>query len=398
MGSVPLRSIRPLADHSGFDKFYGFIGGETNQWAPAIFDGTVRVEPPHDPNYHFTVDMTNQAIGWMQAQHALTPDRPFFLYFATGATHAPHHVPKEYIDRYKGQFDRGWDALRSETFARQKKMGVIPKNAELTKRPSQIPAWDSQTPEQKQIEARQMETFAGFAEQTDEQVGRLIDGTRYDGCAGQHPRRLHRRRQRCQRRRRPGRHVQRNDGAERDRRHRRDQCAASRALGRPDHVSTLRNRLGLGRRYAVSMDQADRIPLRRHDERRRDSLAGRYQGDGGAIRSQFTYVTDIAPTVLEAAKLPFPKSVNGTTQLPFDGTSMAYSFDDPKAKETHTTQYFEMFGNRGIYHDGWTASTRHSIPWLLVQNPPLENDVWELYNVANDFSQAHDLATKNPPS
>src|SRR2546430_2274314 len=161
--------------HSGFDKFYGFIGGETNQWAPAIFDGTIRVEPPHDPNYHFTVDMTNQAIARMQAQHALTPDKPFFVYFATGALHAPHHVPKEYIDRYKGKFDEGWDALNAETFARQKQMGVIPANAELTKRPKEIPSWDSQTPDQKKLEARQMETFAGFTEHTDEQVGRLVD-------------------------------------------------------------------------------------------------------------------------------------------------------------------------------------------------------------------------------
>ena len=162
--------------HSGFDKFYGFIGGETNQWAPAIFDGTIRVEHPASPDYHFTVDMTNQALGWMQAQHSLTPDKPFFVYFATGALHAPHHVPKAYIDRYKGQFDQGWDALREQTFARQKKMGVIPTNADLTVRPKEIPSWDSQTPAQKRIEARQMETFAGFGEHTDEQVGRLVAG------------------------------------------------------------------------------------------------------------------------------------------------------------------------------------------------------------------------------
>src|SRR5437879_10171513 len=161
--------------HSGFDKFYGFIGGETNQWAPAIFDETLRVEPPHDPDYHFTVDMTNQAIAWMQAQHSLTPDKPFLVYFATGALHAPHHVPKEYIDRYKGKFDQGWDALREATFARQKQMGVIPPSAELTKRPKAIRPRDPHTPDQKKLEARQMETFAGFAEHTDEQVGRLVD-------------------------------------------------------------------------------------------------------------------------------------------------------------------------------------------------------------------------------
>src|SRR6267378_5936216 len=161
--------------HSGFDKFYGFIGGETNQWAPAIYDGTVRVEHAQTPDYHFTVDMTDQAIGWMQAQHSLTPDRPFYVYFATGALHAPHHVPKDYIDRYKGKFDQGWDALREETFARQKKMGIVPQSADLTKRPKEIPSWASQTPEQKKLGERQMETFAGFAEHTDEQVGRLVD-------------------------------------------------------------------------------------------------------------------------------------------------------------------------------------------------------------------------------
>ena len=161
--------------HSGFDKFYGFIGGETNQWAPAIFDGTIRVEQPHDPNYHFTVDMTNQAINWAQAQHSLTPDKPFFMYFATGALHAPHHAPKEYIDKYKGKFDGGWDKLREETFAKQKQLGIIPANAQLTPRPKEIPSWDSQTPEQKKLEEKQMETFAGFAEHTDHEVGRLYD-------------------------------------------------------------------------------------------------------------------------------------------------------------------------------------------------------------------------------
>ena len=145
LGSFRIRTFDRWPTHSGFDKFYGFIGGETNQWAPAIFDGTIRVEPPHEPNYHFTADMTNQAIGWIQAQHSLTPDKPFFVYFATGALHAPHHVPKEYIDQYKGMFDEGWDALREETFARQKKMGIIPQSAELTKRPKEIPSWDSQT-------------------------------------------------------------------------------------------------------------------------------------------------------------------------------------------------------------------------------------------------------------
>ncbi|PYK53187.1 MAG: arylsulfatase [Verrucomicrobia bacterium] len=326
--------------HSGFDKFYGFIGGETNQWAPAVFDGTIRVEPPHDPDYHFTVDMTNQAIAWMQAQHSLTPDKPFFIYFATGALHAPHHVPKEYIDRYKGKFDEGWDALRDETFARQKQIGVIPANAELTKRPQEIPSWDSQTPDQKKLEARQMETFAGFAEHTDEQVGRLVDAVQNMGVL--------------------------------------DNTLLAWAGDTPfQWTKQIASHYG-GTTNGVVIHWPARIKAK------------------GEFRSQFTHVTDIAPTVLEATGLPFPKSVNGAAQKPFDGTSMVYTFDNPKAKETHTTQYFEMFGNRGIYHDGWIACTRHSIPWLMVPLPPLSKDVWELYHVAEDFSEANDVASKNP--
>jgi arylsulfatase len=381
--------------HSGFDKFYGFIGGETNQWAPAIFDGTIRVEPPHDPNYHFTVDMTNQALGWMQAQHSLTPDKPFFVYFATGALHAPHHVPKEYIDRYHGKFDAGWDTLNQETFAREKQMGVIPANAELTKRPKEIPSWDSQTPDQKKLEARQMEAFAGFAEHTDEQVGRLVDGLQEMGALDNTL----------------FIYIIGDNGA----------SAEGGPEGAYNEMMALNGIINTAEinmphledwggpstfpHYAIGWAWAGDTPFQWTKQ-----IASHYGGTTngvviqwparitakGEFRSQFTHCTDIAPTVLEAAGLPFPKSVNGTSQRPFDGTSMVYTFDNAKAKETHTTQYFEMFGNRGIYHDGWVACTRHSIPWLMASNPPLANDVWELYNMTQDFSQAHDLAAKNP--
>ena len=381
--------------HSGFDKFYGFIGGETNQWAPAIFDGTIRVEPPHDPNYHFTVDMTNQAIDWMQAQHALTPDKPFFVYFATGALHAPHHVPKDYIDRYKGKFDQGWDALRDQTFAKQKQMGVIPANAELTKRPKEIPSWDSQTPDQKRLEARQMETFAGFAEHTDEQVGRLVDALQEMGALDNTLLI----------------YIVGDNGA----------SAEGGPEGAYNEMMALNGIINTAEinmphlenwgdpstfpHYAIGWAWAGDTPFQWTKQ-----IASHYGGTTngvvihwptrikakGEVRSQFTHVTDIAPTVLEATGLPFPKSVNGTAQRPFDGTSMIYTFDNPKAKETHTTQYFEMFGNRGIYHDGWVACTRHSIPWLMVPLPPLSKDTWELYHMAEDFSQAHDLAAQNP--
>ena len=381
--------------HSGFDKFYGFIGGETNQWAPAIFNGTIRVEPPHSPNYHFTVDMTNQAIAWMQAQHSLTPDKPFFVYFATGALHAPHHVPKEYIDRYKNKFDRGWDKLREEIYARQKQMGVIPANAELTKRPKEIPSWDSQTPDQKKLEARQMETFAGFAEHTDEQVGRLVDALQEMGALDNTL----------------FIYIVGDNGA----------SAEGGPEGAYNEMMALNGIINTAEinmphldnwgdpstfpHYAIGWAWAGDTPFQWTKQ-----IASHYGGTTngvvihwpaqvkakGEVRSQFTHVTDIAPTVLEATDLPFPKSVNGTMQKPFDGTSMLYTFANPRARETHTTQYFEMFGNRGIYHDGWVACTRHSIPWLMVPLPPLSKDTWELYHVAEDFSQAHDLATQNP--
>jgi len=381
--------------HSGFDKFYGFIGGETNQWAPAIFDGTIRVEHAQTPDYHFTVDMTNQALAWMQAQHSLTPDKPFFVYFATGALHAPHHVPKPYIDRYKGQFDRGWDALREETFARQKKAGIIPANAELTKRPKEIPSWDSQTPAQKKIEARQMETYAGFGEHTDEQVGRLVQGLEQMGVMDNTL----------------FLYIVGDNGA----------SAEGGPEGAYNEMMALNGIISTAEintphlenwgdpttfpHYAIGWAWAGDTPFQWTKQ-----IASHYGGTtngvvvhwpkrvpkGGGVRSQFTHVTDIAPTVLEAANLPFPKSVDGTVQRPFDGTSMLYTFDNAGAPETHTTQYFEMFGNRGIYHDGWVAATRHSIPWLIVPLPPLANDTWELYHTADDFSEARDLAAKNP--
>ena len=380
---------------SGFDKFYGFIGGETNQWRPGVYDGVVRVETPADPDYHFTVDMTNQALAWIQAQQSLTPDKPFFVYYAPGATHAPHHVPKTYIERYKGRFDQGWDALREETFARQKQMGVIPPTAELTKRPKEIPSWDSQTAEQKKLEARQMETFAGFAEHTDEQVGRLVqalealgelDNTLFVYIVGDN-----------------GASAEGGPEGTYNEMMALNGIISTAAINMP-HLEEWGSPSTFPH-YAIGWAWAGDTPFQWTKQ-----IASHYGGTTngvvihwparitakGEIRSQFTYVTDIAPTVMEAAGLPFPKIVNGTTQRGFDGTSMVYTFANPKAKERHTTQYFEMFGNRAIYHEGWVAAARHSIPWLLVENPPLTDDVWELYHVAQDFSQAHDLAAKNP--
>lgn len=380
---------------SGFDKFYGFIGGETNQWAPAVYDGTIRIEVPEDENYHFTTDMTNQAINWVSAQQSLTPDKPFYIYFATGATHAPHHAPKEYIEKYKGKFDQGWDKLREETFARQKAMGIVPKEAKLTERPKEIPSWDSQTPEQQKLFARQMEVFAGFAEHTDHEVGRLVsalegigelDNTLFLYVIGDN-----------------GSSAEGGpEGAYNE------LMALNGIVGEAtqmmDHIDEWGGPNTFPH-FAIGWAHATNTPFQwtkqvaSHFGGTRNGMVVHWPNgikSKGEVRSQFTHVTDLAPTVLEAAGLPFPKSVNGTEQTPFSGTSFAFSFEDAQAPDRHTTQYFEMFGNRGIYDKGWVACTRHSIPWLGGDLPAFEDDVWELYNVDEDFSQATNLAASHP--
>ena len=381
---------------SGFEKFYGFIGGETNQWAPAIYDGTVRVEHKQSPDYHFTVDMTDQAINWVSAQKALTPDKPFYLYFATGATHAPHHAPKEWIAMYKGQFSGGWDKLREETFARQKKLGVIPADAKLTPRPKEIPAWADMSAEQKRLFERQMETFAGFAAHTDHEVGRLVaqleaigamENTLFYYIVGDNG-------------------ASAEGGPEGTFN---EMMALNGIVGKADqmmqHIDTWGGPTTFPH-FAIGWAWAGNTPFQwtkqvaSHFGGTRNGMVLHWPKGikaKGELRSQFHHVVDMAPTVLEAAKLPQPKVVNGIKQRPMDGVSMLYSADNVKAAERRKTQYFEMFGNRGIYHEGWTASTRHSIPWdMAAKIPPLKDDVWELYNVNEDFSQANNLAKQNP--
>ena len=380
---------------SGFDKFYGFIGGETNQWAPAIYDGVTRVEHKQSPGYHFTTDMTNQAIKWVSAQQALTPDKPFYMYFATGATHAPHHVPKEWIEKYKGQFSGGWDKLREETFARQKELGAIPADAKLTPRPVEIPAWEDMSADQKRLFERQMETFAGFAEQTDYEVGRLVaqleaigelDNTIFFYIVGDNG-------------------SSAEGGPEGTYN---EMMALNGIIGKADQMMSQIDDWGgptTFPHFAIGWAWAGDTPFQwtkqvaSHFGGTRNGMVLRWPNGikaRGEFRSQFSHVIDVAPTVLEATKIPEPKIVNGVEQYPMDGVSMLYTVDDAKAADRHTTQYFEMFGNRAIYHDGWVAATRHSIPWLNVPLPPLKDDVWELYHVAEDFSEADDLAAQNP--
>ncbi len=380
---------------SGFDKFYGFIGGETNQWAPAIYDGVIRVEHDQSPQYHFTTDMTNQAINWVSAQQALTPDKPFYLYFATGATHAPHHAPKEWIAKFKGQFSGGWDKLREETFARQKEMGVIPADAQLTPRPKEIPGWDDMNAQQKRLFERQMETFAGFAAQTDYEVGRLVaqleaigelDNTIFFYIVGDNG-------------------ASAEGGPEGTYN---EMMALNGIVGKAeqmmDHLETWGDpstypHFAIGWAWATNTPFQWTKQIASHFGGTRNGMVMHWPDRikaGGEIRSQFHHVIDVAPTVLEAATLPEPKMVNGVEQRPMDGVSMLYTVDDANAEDRRKTQYFEMFANRAIYHEGWVAAARHSIPWLMAQNPPLTEDVWELYNIDEDFSQANNLAAQNP--
>jgi len=381
--------------HQGFDKFYGFIGGETDQWYPLIYDGITRVNPPHTEGYHFTVDMTDQAINWVKAQQSMTPDKPFFVYYATGAVHAPHHVPKEWADKYKGQFDKGWDLVRRETIERQKKMGIIPANTRLAQKPEDIKDWDTLPADHRRLFARQAEVFAGFLEQTDHEIGRFVqaledigemDNTLFIYIAGDNGTSAE------------GGFVGMYN----------EMTYFNQVTEKVEDLIPLIDKWGgpytfphMAAGWAVAFD----APFSWTKQVASD-FGGTRNGmvihwpngisEKGGLRSQFGHVIDIAPTVLEAATLPEPKIVNGTPQTPIEGVSLLYTFKDSKAKERHTTQYFEMFGNRAIYHDGWLARTLHRAPWQTGKQKPLESDTWDLYNVREDFSLTRNLAGEQP--
>lgn len=380
--------------HSGFEKFYGFLGGETNQWAPMLYDGVTQVELPHDPDYHFTVDMTNQAISWMRFQQALQPDKPFFMYYAPGATHAPHQVPKKWIDKYRGKFDMGWDKMREETFARQKKSGVIPANTLLAPKPDYIKDWASLSTDEQRLFARQMEVFAGFAEQTDYELGRLVaaieeagelDNTVFIVIAGDNG---------------ASAEGQMNGMYSEMTYFNAIQETVPDMLQHYDEWGSPSTYPHYAAGWAVAMDS----PFSWTKQVASD-FGGTRNGmiihwpagikSRGEIRSQFGHVIDIAPTIYEISGIPAPKTVNGIPQDPIEGTSLAYSFNQPSEPERHATQYFEMFGNRAIYHDGMLARTIHKAPWVAKPGP-LTEDVWQLYDTRNDFSLSNDLAAKQP--
>jgi len=383
---------------SGFEHFYGFIGGETNQYAPALYRDTVPVEPDRTPEegYHFTEDMTDRAIEWVRQQKALMGDKPFFVYYAPGATHAPHHVPVEWSDKYKGKFDQGWDRLREETFARQKELGVIPADAELSARPEEIPAWDAMPAELQPVLARQMEVYAGFLEHTDHHIGRLLDSLQELGVLDDTLVYL----------------IIGDNGA----------SGEGTLNGCFNELITLNGAAGLEtaefmaskidefgtptayNHYAVGWAHAMDTPYQWTKQvashwggTRNGTIVHWPNGfsSRGEVRSQFHHVIDVAATVLAAAGVPEPTFVHGVQQMPLHGVDMAASFDDAAVAEQRETQYFEMFVNRGIYHKGWTAVTRHSLPWTSTEAPALDDDVWELYG-PDDWTQARDLAAEQP--
>jgi arylsulfatase len=400
--SSQLNNVGPFdhwPNHLGFDYFYGFNGGEADQWFPTLYENLNPVQPWGTPEegYNLGADQTDKAIAWMHNQNSIAPDRPFFLLYLPGATHAPHHPPKEWAAKYKGKFAMGYDKIREVIFKRQKELGVIPKDAKLTPRMKQVPSWDSHNAEAKKLFERQMEVYAGYYEYTDHQIGRIIDAIEKTGeldntliifIAG-------------------------DNGA----------SAEGSLIGTANELMNL-NGLGptieqsmkfydewggpeTSPHYCVGWAWAMDTPFKWNKQ-----VASHFGGtrnpmvvswparikDKGGIRSQFHHVIDVLPTILEVVGIEQPKTFNGIDQKPIEGTSFAYALADDAAKspEKHTKQYFEMLGNRGMYHDGWIASKFHKVPWDTGGTVPFSNDDWELYNINDDFSQFNDLAASNP--
>ncbi len=388
---------------SGFEHFYGFIGGEDNQYYPSLYEGTTPVEPPKtaEEGYHLTEDLADHAITWIRTQTSIAPDKPFFAYFAPGATHAPHHVPGEWIEHYKGKFAHGWDEQREITQARQKELGVIPQDAGLAPRHDEIPAWEDMPDELKPTLERQMETYAAFLSHTDHHIGRVIDAVEGLGL-------LDNTLIFC---------IVGDNGASAEGTLNGTfnefipLNGMGEAIETPEFLASHIDDWGTPEaynHYAVGWAWAMDAPFQWTKQ-----VASHWGGvrngtivhwpagiaERGGLRSQFCHVIDVAPTVLEVAGIPEPSTVHGVTQSPYEGASMRYSFDAPEEQERHDVQYFEMFGNRGIYYKGWSAVTKHRTPWKLglgFKNVPFDEDVWELYDGSKDYSQTHDLSREMP--
>jgi arylsulfatase len=382
----------------GFEYFYGFLGGDTDQWHPAIFDGTKPVEAPHDKkDYHFDADMADHAVAWIRQQHSLAPDKPFLAYYTPGLCHAPHHAPKEWIAKFKGRFDQGWDKVREETLARQIAQGVVPAGTKLTARPREIPAWDSLTADQKRLYARMMEVYAGCLAYCDSNIGRVIQAVEDTGELDNTIII----------------YIQGDNGA----------SAEGTLQGLSNEVGVAANGVQETEQYLLSIMDELGGPLTynhypvgwahamcspfqwtkqvaSHFGGTRNGLViswPKHMKQTGEVREQFCSVIDIAPTILEAAGIKAPTMINGVKQTPIEGTSLVYTFDEAKAPSRHKTQYFEMIGNRGVYDNGWVAcTTPRRLPWQAATDSSPDDFQWELYHVAEDFSEANNLAGANP--
>jgi len=380
----------------GFDYFYGFNSGDTSQFEPVLFENHSRVPRSSDPNYHISHDIADHAIAWMQREKEIDPARPFFLYVAPSATHSPHMAPKEWIDKFQGQFDMGWDKYREITLERQKKLGVVPQDTKLTARDKSLPAWDSLNADQKRLYARMMEIFAGFGAQIDYEVGRVLDalaalpdadntlviyilgdnGASAEGGL---------------------------DGATNELAGFNGVFEAIESelkvideLGGPKYY----NHFPAGWAWAMDTPFQWTKQIASHFGGTRNPLVISWPAkinEKGGVCTQFHHVTDIMPTILEVAGITAPDSLNGVTQKPIEGVSMAYTFNDAKAPDRRKSQIFELVSNRGMYQNGWMASSLAYLPWAATRTGyDPDKAKWELYHIDQDFSQADDLATKNP--
>ncbi|WP_380877614.1 arylsulfatase [Sphingomonas sp. DBB INV C78] len=385
------------ANGLGFDYFYGFNGGDMNHWNPLLFENRDLVPASDDPDYHLTEDLADKAIRWVRKVKSIAPDKPYFLYVAPGATHAPHHASNEWADKFKGQFDAGWDAYREATIERQKKLGVIPADTELTTRSKGLPAWDSLNDDQKRLYARMMEVFAGYGAQVDVAMGRVIDavkelpdadntiiiyiaGDNGSSAEGGIEGSL------CE-------NMFFNGFPEKWE----DNIKAIDELGGPKHF----NHFPSAWAHAMNTPFQWTKQVASHFGGTRNPMIISWPDqikDKGGLRDQFIHTIDIVPTLYELCGVTAPSELNGIQQKPIEGVSFAHVFDDAEAASHRKTQYFELGVNRGLYHDGWMASAPSFVPWQPVRSEDWSPDdqVWELYKLDEDFSQAKDLAAEHP--